>query len=154
MLVLKFLHIVAMFGAVTLVVGSIVFLDLMGRTRDIAAYRRLDAITQRTDMAAVALFLAGIVLGFATALAGGLDLTAGWLILAYVLVAALFVEAFVFTIPCYARIREAANDADETRAAAEVNRMLRTPHHLALVAVVVLLWTSVIFVMVVKPNPF
>jgi hypothetical protein len=153
-LVLKFLHILSMFGAVTLVVGSIVFLDLVGRSRDIVSYRRLDAIVQRTDLVAVVLFLAGIVLGFLTAFAGGFDLTAGWLILAYVLVGALLLEAFLFTLPWYSKIREAANNADDARAAAEVERLLRTPHHVVLVAVIVLLWASVIFVMVVKPNPF
>ena len=130
------------------------FLDLVGRSRDIAAYRRLDAITQRTDLVAVMLFVAGIVLGLLTALAGGFDLTAGWLVLAYILVVALFVEGLVFTIPRYARIRQAANDPDETRAADEVGRLLRAREHLVLVTVVVLLWIAVIFVMVVKPDPF
>jgi hypothetical protein len=153
-LVLKLLHILAMFGAVTLIVGSIVFLDLVGRSRDIVAYRRLDAVVQRTDVVAVGLFVAGIVLGVLTALAGGIDLTAGWLILAYVLVGALFIEGFLFTLPWYAKIREAANDTDDARAASDVERLLRTPHHVVLVTVIVLLWAGVIFVMVVKPNPF
>jgi hypothetical protein len=152
--VLKFLHIVMMFGAVTLVFGSIVFLDVVGRTRDVNTYRRLDAIVQRTDMVAVVLFVGGIVFGFLTALAGGFDLTAGWLVLAYILVAGLFVEGFLFTIPWYGRIREAANGSDEARAATEVERLLRSRHHALLVTITALLWVAVVFVMVVKPDPF
>jgi uncharacterized membrane protein len=154
MLFFKFLHIASMFAAVTLIFGSIVFLDLVGRRRDLAAYRRLDAIVQRTDNVGVVLFLAGIVFGVLTALAGGFDLTAGWLLLAYVLVAALFAEGFLFTIPRYGRIREAANQADEVRAALEVDQLLRSPHHAVLVTVTGLLWVAVIFVMVLKPDPF
>ena len=154
MLIFKFLHIVSMFGAVTLIVGSILFLDLVGRNRDIGAYRRLDAVSQRTDMVAIGLFLAGIVFGFLTALTGGFDLTASWLVLAYILVGAIFVEGFLVSLPWYARIRAAANDPDERRAAMNVERHLRSPRHLALVTLIVLLWAGVIFVMVVKPDPF
>lgn len=154
MLIFKFLHIVSMFGAVTLIVGSILFLDIVGRNRDVAAYRRLDAVVQRTDMVALGLFLAGLVFGFLTALTGGFDLAASWLVLAYILVGALFAEGFLVTIPWYSRIRDAANDPDETRAAANVERLLRSPRHLVLVTVIVLLWAAVIFVMVVKPDLF
>ena len=154
MLIFEFLHIVSMFGAVTLIVGSIVFLDIVGRNRDVAAYRRLDAMVQRTDMVAIALFLAGIVFGFLTALTGGFDLTASWLVLAYILVGAIFVEGFLVTVPWYSRIRAAANDPDEARAALNVERHLRSRRHLALVTVIVLLWAAVIFVMVVKPDLF
>jgi hypothetical protein len=153
-LILKFLHIVSMFAAVTLIVGSIVFLDIVGRNRDVGAYRRLDAVVQRTDIVALVLFLAGLVFGFLTAVTGGFDVGASWLVLAYILVAAIFVEGFLVTVPWYSRIRDAANDPDETRAAANVERLLRSGRHLALVTVIVLLWAAVIFVMVVKPDPF
>jgi hypothetical protein len=154
MLILKFLHIVSMFSGVTLAVGSLVFLDLVARTRDVDAYRRLDAIVQRTDMAAVALFLAGIAFGFLTAITGGFDLTASWLILAYVLVAAIVVEGLVFSGPWFTRIREAASQADRTAAAAEVQRLIRNPKHLAALANVNLLFVAIIYVMVVKPTLF
>ena len=101
MLVFNFLHIASMFGAVTPVFGSIVFLDLLARRGDAEAYLRVDALAQRTDIVAIGLFLAGLVFGFATPLTGDFDLTADWLILAYVLVVALFVEGIFITIPRY-----------------------------------------------------
>jgi hypothetical protein len=154
MLIFKFLHIAAMFGAVTLVVGSSVFLDMIGRTRDVATYRRLDAVTQRTDIVAFGLFLVGLVFGFLTAVTGGFDLLASWLVLAYVVVAGLFIEGFVLTIPSYNRLREAANLADDEAATEEVGRLLHSPRHLVALASMVTLWLAAIFVMVIKPDLF
>ena len=154
MLVFKFLHIASMFAAVTLVVGSCVFLDLVGRARDVDTYRRLDAVVQRTDIVAIALFLAGLAFGFVTAITGGFDLLASWLVLAYVVVAGLFIEGFVLTIPSYNRLREAANLPDREAAAAEVDRLLRSARHLSALTVMVTLWLAAILVMVIKPDLF
>src|SRR5687767_12084616 len=48
----------------------------------------------------------------------------------------------------------AIGDSDETRAATEVERLLRSPRHALLVAITAMLWVAVVFVMVVKPDPF
>lgn len=154
MLVFKFLHIASMFAAVTLVFGSIVFLDLLARRGDAAAYLRLDALVKRTDMIGVGLFLMGLVFGFATALTGQFDLTASWLILAYVLVAGIFVEGIFITIPRYNHIREVATKSDPAVAGDALARLVRDPRHVALVAIVTILWLGVVYVMVVKPTVF
>ena len=154
MLIFKFLHIASMFAAVTLIFGSIVFMDLVARRGDAATYLRLDGLAQRTDMIAVGLFLMGLVFGFATALTGAFDLTASWLILAYVLVAAIFVEGIFITMPRYNHIREVASNADPAVAGEAIARLVRNPAHVALVTMVAILWLGVIFVMVVKPSLF
>ncbi|MDP8904390.1 MAG: DUF2269 family protein [Chloroflexota bacterium] len=154
MLIFKFLHIAFMFAAVTLVFGSIVFADLLARRGDVATYLRLDAIVQRTDLVGVGLFVVGLVFGFATALTGGIDLTASWLLLAYILVAAIFIEGLFITIPRYNHIREVAMKGDPATAGAEIARLVRAPAHVALVVIVAVLWLSVIYVMVVKPTLF
>lgn len=154
MLVFKFLHIASMFAAVTLVFGSIVFLDLLARRGDVAAYLHLDALVKRTDTIAVGLFLMGLVFGFATALTGQFDLTASWLILAYVLVAAIFVEGIFITIPRYNHIREVATNSDPAVAGDAIARLVRDPRHVALVTIVAILWLGVVYVMVVKPAVF
>ena len=154
MLVFKFLHIASMFAAVTLVFGSIVFLDMLARRADAAAYLRLDALVKRTDMIGAGLFLIGLVFGFATALTGPFELTASWLILAYVLVAGIFVEGILITIPRYSHIREVAMSSDPAVAGASIARLVRDPRHVALVAMVTVLWLGVIYVMVVKPTLF
>ena len=154
MLIFKFLHIAFMFAAVTLVFGSILFADLVARRGDAATYVRFDAIVQRTDAVAILLFVVGLILGFVTALVGGLDLAASWLVLAYILVAALFIEGLFVTIPRYNHIRHVAKEGDPATAGAEIARLVRAPAHVALVVVVAVLWLSVIYVMVVKPTLF
>ena len=153
MLVFKFLHIASMFAAVTLIFGSIVFLDLLARRADAIAYLRLDALVKRTDMVAIGLFLMGLVFGFATALTGSIDLTASWLIVAYVLVAGMFIEGIFITIPRYNHIREVAS-SDPAVAGDAIGRLVRDPGHVALVTIVGMLWLGVIYVMVVKPTLF
>lgn len=154
MIVFKFLHILTMFSAVTLLFGGIVFLDIVGRARDLEAYRRLDAIAQKTDLVAVGLFILGIGLGFVTAITGSIDLTASWLVLAYILVVAIFAEGFLLTIPWYNRIREASQHPDRELAAAEVTRLLESPRHIGTLVVVTALWVAILYVMVVKPSLF
>jgi hypothetical protein len=153
-LLFKFLHIASMFGAVTLIFGSIVFLDLLARRADATAYLRLDALVKRTDIVAIGLFVMGLVFGFATALTGAFDLTASWLILAYVLVAGIFVEGIFITIPRYNHIRDVATKSDPAVPGDAIARLVRDPGHVALVTIVGMLWLGVIYVMVVKPTLF
>lgn len=154
MLVFKFLHIASMFAAVTLIFGSIVFLDLLARRADAVAYLRLDALVKRTDTVAIGLFLMGLAFGFATALTGALDLTASWLILAYLLVGAMLVEGILITIPRYNHIRDVATRSDPGNAGDAIARLVRHPRHVALVTIAAILWLGVIYVMVVKPTVF
>jgi uncharacterized membrane protein len=126
MLAFKFLHIVSMFASVTLAFGGVVFLDQIARRRDIEAYRRLDAIVQRTDAVATALFAAGIAFGVLAALTGGFDLTASWLILAYVLVGGILIDGFVFFDPWLRRLRAIAHGPDTQAAVEELHRLVRT----------------------------
>jgi hypothetical protein len=155
-LILKFLHILSMFSGVTLALGGAVFLHLVAHAGDVAAYRRLDALAQRTDVVAITLFLGGIVFGILTALTGGMDLTAGWLILAYILAAAIVIDGVLFLDPWYRRLRKAANHADSATAAEEFHRLVHAHRgrHLASLAVGTSLWVAILYVMVVKPNPF
>ena len=120
MLVFKFLHIASMFGAVTLVFGSIVFLDLLARRSDVAAYLRVDALAQRTTWRPSGCSWSGIFI----------------------------------TIPRYNNIREVATNTDADAAGDAIARLVRDPRHVALVAIVTILWLAVIFVMVVKPTVF
>jgi uncharacterized membrane protein len=156
MLILKFLHIVSMFGFVTLALGGAVFLHLVAHARDVHAYRRLDAPIQRTDVVAIALFLAGIIFGLLAAITGGFDLTASWLILAYILVVVIVVHGFLLLNPWYVRLRNAANQPDAAAAVEEFQRLLRTHpvRHMADLVFGTALWVAIIYVMVVKPTLF
>ena len=150
--ILKFLHIVSMFGAVTLALGGAVFLYLIARSRDIPAYRRIDAIVLRTDWVAGALFVAGITFGILTAITSGFDLTASWLILAYLLAGTILAVDFLFVAPRQQQLRSAAAEPDPS--AGDFERLVHTRGHLVGLVVGATLWVAIIFVMVTKPALF
>jgi uncharacterized membrane protein SirB2 len=82
----RFLHIASMFGAVTLGVGGILFRNAVVRSGDVAAIRQALAVERRlAHLVATPLFIAGVAFGFVTAVTIGFDLTAPWLVTAYVL---------------------------------------------------------------------
>jgi hypothetical protein len=90
MLIFKLLHILAMFTAVTLLVGESTAMAIAvwrGDVRAVAAIRRL---VGRRPVVSSLIFLVGIGFGLLAVATGGLDFFAGWLIAAYVMVVALF----------------------------------------------------------------
>lgn len=80
MLVWKFLHIAGMFTAVTLLFSVDIVLFRVARSGDVLAIRRIGQAAKRLVPAGVITFFVAVGFGFATALTGGLDLLAPWLI--------------------------------------------------------------------------
>src|SRR5918995_4819323 len=108
MLIFKALYILTMFAAVTFLVGEALLYARAiwrGDVAGLAAVRRL--VGGRPVMGA-SFLVGGIVFGLLAALTGGFDFLAGWLIAAYVLVAALFV---VNGSPWVQRLPRLADDA-------------------------------------------
>jgi uncharacterized membrane protein SirB2 len=148
---LKVLHIVCMFGTVTLFVGGEVVLAGVARSGDVRALRRVGAVTKKTDAVGVVLFVAGIAFGIATALTGHIDLTAGWLITAYVLVGLAFALGFGFFTPRYERMMRAAEASPDDAPSEELARLLDPRTETAIILFDIVLWGSLIYVMVAKP---
>jgi hypothetical protein len=114
-LIFKALHILSMFAAVTALVGTEVFIVLAIWRRDVQALAMIYRLTRRPGPTVFGLFflLAGIAFGLLTAATGGFDLLAGWLIAAYVLVAALIL---VNLSPPKQKVRKVAIEAMEAEA--------------------------------------
>lgn len=93
----------------------------------------------------------GFVVGFVTALTGGFDLTARWLVLAYVLVAANFLNGIALYEPHLKRIAAAAEASDDSTPSPELRALIDSPRTRIIPALDVFLWATIIFVMVVKP---
>ncbi len=148
---LKFLHIVCMFGTVTLFVGGEVVLAGVARSGDVRALRRVGAVTKRTDGIAILLLLAGIGFGLAAAVTGHFDLTAGWLIAAYVLVGVVFAMGFGYFTPRYERMMKAAEASPDDAPSEELARLLDPRMELLVILFDVALWGAIIYVMVAKP---
>lgn len=155
MLIFKVLHIVSMFAAVALLMGEELYIAIAIRRRDVhglAAIHRLSGGRLLTQVGA-GIFLAGIVFGLLTAATGSLDFFSGWLIAAYVLVAAILILSgsplIQKTLP---PLMEEAVEADAGQRPVDgvVRHMAGSPVPL-IVAVNVALFVAIIVDMVVKP---
>jgi len=94
MLIFKALHILSMFSAVTMEIGAEFLYAFAVTRRDVRALATVHRILEQARLGpiSIAVFISGVVFGLLTALTGGLDFFAGWLIAAYVLVAVIFVS--------------------------------------------------------------
>jgi hypothetical protein len=91
--IFKALHIVSMFAAVTMEIGAEFLFAFAISRRDVRGLATVHRILEQARIGPIAIvvFASGIVFGLLTALTGGFDFFAGWLIAAYVLVALILV---------------------------------------------------------------
>jgi hypothetical protein len=148
-LVLKWLHIGAMFMATALAVGPFVVLYLVARTGDVPSIRRAFSFSTTIGRIGAAMYGLGILFGIVAALTGAIDLTAKWLLMAYVLVALLGANGLL-SERWMGRVQTAA----EAGASDEVDRLARAPSAMTLLTIMVVVTLAIIYVMVVKPTLF
>ena len=151
MVVWKFLHIAAMFGAVSIFVGQGMLSAGIARTGDVRAIRRALAAEARFQPAGVFLFLLGIVLGVVTALTGEFDLTAPWLLISYGLVAVTLVVGIAYHGPRGKKLQALAEASSENELSGPLRAAINAPTARVVVAVDSLIWLAIIYMMVVKP---
>ena len=142
-----FLHIVAMFAAVTVVVGAEWWATYAIRRRDLGALRAFYRISSRADMIGTVLFILGIAFGLIAAVVIGWNLLEGWLVLAYVLVALTIVVGFA-NAPYLERVKKALEAQEGDEPGPELTRLLRSPRPvigsiIGAVAVVIIIWDMV-----------
>jgi len=91
----KALHVLSMVTMVTIFIGAEIFYAAAILRRDIRALAFIQETLERWYLGVLALLgmIAGIVFGLLAAASGGFDFVAGWLVVAYVLVAAFFVNS-------------------------------------------------------------
>jgi hypothetical protein len=88
-LILKALHILTMFAAVTFLLGESTYLAVAVWRGDIRAMSAMHRFAGKRPWVGASIFLLGIGFGLLAVATGGLDFFAGWLIAAYVLVVVL-----------------------------------------------------------------
>ena len=153
MLVWKTLHVLSMVTMVTVFIGAEIFYAVAIWRRDVHALAFIQRTVEATGAGIIGLLgiLAGIVFGLITAATGGFDYTAGWLIAAYLLVAAFFVNAALIGQKVV-EAGKAAMEADEgRRPAEEVLAGLGANRGVILVGINALIFATVIVDMVTKP---
>ena len=149
-LILKFAHVAFMFMATALAVGTPIVLLLIARTGDASLIQRGFGAAGAAFRAASSLYGLGIVLGVSTALAAGYDLGAGWLVISYVLVAALAGANMAFAR--WADRLALTVEGPRPGGAPELRALARSPIPLVSLATKVALTLVIVFVMVVKPD--
>ena len=141
----KLVHVASMIGVITLWVGPWIIWDLVARTGDRSALRRVDHVSQVTSQVGFALLVIGVAAGFATAIVGGFDLTAPWLLIAYVILLSDLVLLRWITVHVN-RVRAAQNDPE-----ADLKAVASSPRAALTLAVVVVFWFLLVADMVLKP---
>lgn len=150
MLTWKALHVLAMFLTAVFFDGPTFAFWWAVRRRDLAMLRGVQAMVKRSDMLGGISLVAGIGFGIATGLAGGIDFTAPWLILAYVMLGIVILTGAVLFPMWYARIEKAAEESGNAFSP-QLEVLLRDPRTVALAILPAGLFLAIIYVMVAKP---
>lgn len=149
-LLLKFLHVGSMFLATALAVGPSILLYLVARSGNVDAIRRTFGLSTAVFRAGGAFYGLGLLFGFVAALNGQIDLTASWLITAYVLVGVLI----AFNLGFERWTRRIDRAVDGIAPSAELGAAMRSRAPVYALTGMILLTLSIVFVMVVKPTIF
>lgn len=146
-----FLHILSMFAAVTVVVGTEWWATYAVRRRDAGALRAYFRVAPQAEKVGTILFLAGIVFGLIAAVVIGWDLLVPWLLLTYVLVIVTIAVGFA-TAPYLKRVEAALpqDGGDATGADFEAITSSRTA--LVASAISALAVAAIVALMVYKPT--
>lgn len=147
---LKFIHIGSMFMATALAVGPSLVFYLIGRSSDRAVVARVFAYATGIGQAGAAFYGLGILSGVAAALTGAFDLTAHWLLAAYVLVALLAANGMLFER--WSRRMTAA--ASDEAGAADLASLARERTPVVSLVVMIVITLAIVLVMITKPDLF
>ncbi len=147
----KFLHIAAMFLAVSIFVGQGMLSGAVARTGDVRAVRRILAAEDRFAPIGGAMFLLGVVFGFLTAITGDFDLTETWLLIGYALALFILVNGLTYHRMQAEKLKAAAAAGSEDQPSEELRALATAGSAVVMNAIDGLAWLAIIFVMVAKP---
>ena len=150
-IILKFLHIAAMFTAVGVSVGTDLMAHRVADTGDVRTIRTFFGQARQIVKLMPFLFLSGLVLGLITAWAGALNLLAPWLLIAYVLFALTLALHATIGAAWFRRMEALAIASPDDGASAE---LLATAHARSaryLLPYTMTMIVVFVFLMVVKP---
>ncbi len=147
----KFLHIVAMFVAVSIFVGQGMLSGAVARSGDVRALHRVLAAEERFAPLGGSVFLIGIVFGFLAAITGDFDLTRTWLVISYVLALFILVNGLTYHRRQAEKLKAAAEASPDDRSSEELRAIAGAPSAAVMNAIDGLAWLAIIYVMVAKP---
>jgi hypothetical protein len=145
---LKFLHVAAVIGVFSIQVASDLYFQRVARSGSTEAVARLGAAIRRRGPVEATIFEIAVVLGILTAIFGGFDLLAPWLLASYAIIAISVVFALRYTATPFSAILDAAAAGD----VAAMERAVNAPARRIALAGTLILYSSLVFLMVVKPG--
>jgi hypothetical protein len=146
-----FLHITTMFTAVAVGYGVTTFIRLAYMTGQVTALKGVGMSATRLTPLIPVLFISGGVFGLLTAIIGGYNLLAPWLIIAYVLfVIAMFIGARI-NEPWGKRLGMALRTTPDGPISPEIDAFFKDQRMNWITAIDYLVVVVIIFDMVVKP---
>jgi hypothetical protein len=148
--ILKFLHVGSMFLATAFAVGPSVLLYRIARSGDSAGIQRTFPQANAVFRVSTGLYGLGIVFGIAAALSGQIDLTSGWLLLAYGLVGLL--GAINITFERWTRSVEAASRGPASDDGSRLAELTSSARARLTVTAMILVTVAIVYVMVTKPS--
>jgi uncharacterized membrane protein len=147
----KFLHIVAMFLAVSIFVGQGMLSGAVARSGDVPALRRVLAVEDRFAPIGGAMFVLGIVFGFLTAITGDFDLTQTWLLISYAIALFILVNGVTYHRLRAEKLKAAVEASPEDRPSDQLSAIAGAPSAVLMNVIDGLAWLAIIYVMVAKP---
>ena len=145
---LKFLHVAAVIGVFSIQVASDLYFQRVARSGSTEAVARLGTAIRRRGPIEATIFEIAVVLGILTAIFGGFDLLAPWLVASYAIIVVSVVFALRYTAAPFSAILDAAAAGD----AAAMERAVNARARRIALAGTLILYASLVFLMVVKPG--
>jgi hypothetical protein len=149
--IFKFLHILSMFSAAGVVVGTEVLLHRIARSGDVRAMRTAFTLAKPINVLAPALFLTGVMFGVLDGVTRGFDLFAPWLLIAYGLFITMFVIGGAVQGRWIDRMVAAVASSGDGVPSPELDRVIHDRVATGAMFVSWLLLVGIIFTMVTKP---
>jgi len=148
-----FLHVLTMFVAVAMAYGPAMLIVVAAQGGDVVGLRGVMATSNRLSRLVAPAFLLGFIFGVLAIFFHGFDPLAGWLVIAYILFAAVIAMTVLFTAPWLKRVTAAAAASPDDPMSTELRELLGSPRNRVLLAIDALIIVALIADMVLKPLP-
>jgi uncharacterized membrane protein len=143
----KFLHVAAVIAVFSIQIASDLYFQRVTRSGSTEAVAKLGAAIRQRGIVEALIFEIAVVLGLLTAIFGGFNLLAPWLLMSYGIIVIVVVFAVTYAARPFTTILDAAEagDADAMAQAASA------PARRLALAVPIVLYGLLVFLMVTKP---
>lgn len=145
------LHVVVAFAAVAFLVVPALFLELAARTYDVAFIRKAYGLMSFHGRIGGPLALLILPVGIWLALAYGIPLTSGWLVVSYVVYGALIATGIGYHMRREMKIGSLAGASPDGAPSAGLLAAIKDPLATPMMIFSPILWIVLIWLMVVRP---